>query len=58
MSKTTASTSNGAKDDHSTVRFFKLLEVAYNLAKNGYYERADRIASEATEHYEEAFETN
>jgi len=56
MQDTTAVTSNGVKDEHANVRFYKMLEVAYNCAKNGYYERASRIATEAAEHYDESFD--
>jgi len=40
-------------DAHAHIRYFKLLEVAYNLAKNGYYERSAEIASHAMAHYDE-----
>jgi len=45
------STDNG--DRHAHVRYFKMLEVAYNLAKNGYYKRSASMAEEATTHYSE-----
>lgn len=40
-------------DTHGHVRFFKMLEVAYNCARNGHYERARNMAREASAHYEE-----
>jgi len=40
-------------DTHAHVRYFKLLEVAYNLAHNGYYERSADVAEQATTHYGE-----
>lgn len=39
-------------------QFIKLLQIAYNLASDGYYERANQLASAATDHYEDTFETN
>lgn len=41
------------QDTHGEVRFFKLLEVAYNCARNGYYGRAAVLAEQACAHYEE-----
>jgi len=44
---------NDNGDTHAHVRFFKLLEVAYNAAQNGYYERAFDAAEVAVLHYQE-----
>lgn len=40
-------------DRHAHVRFFKLLEVAYNCARNGHYDRAAGVAEQAVAHYDE-----
>jgi len=45
---------NNNGDTHAHVRFFKLLEVAYNAAQNGYYERAFDTIEVAALHYQEA----
>lgn len=44
---------SGDEDRHAHVRFFKMLEVAYNCAKNDHYERAAALATQAAEHYDE-----
>lgn len=43
-------------DTHADIRVFKLFEVAYNCARNGYYDRAAAVAEQAVEHYEETRE--
>jgi HEPN domain-containing protein len=40
-------------DDHAHIRYFKLLEVAYNCARNGHYDRAAAVSQQAVEHYKE-----
>jgi len=45
---------NDNGDTHAHVRYFKMLETAYNAASNGYYERSADIARVAIEHYAEA----
>jgi len=45
---------NGENGDTlAHVRYFKMLEVAYNPAKNGYYKRSASMAEQATTHYSE-----
>lgn len=39
-------------DTHAHVRFFKLLEVAYNCARNGHYESAAQVAKCAYSYYQ------
>lgn len=41
------------KPTHAEVRVFKLMEVAYNCARNGYYQRAALLAQQVFEHYSE-----
>jgi len=41
-----------SQDTHAHVRFFKLLEVSYNCAKNGEYESAAEIAQTAADYYD------
>lgn len=43
-------------DTHAHVRYFKLLEVAYNCAQNGHYDRSRHVAEQAIQHYDEAME--
>jgi len=49
---------NGRRPTHDQVRVFKLLEVAYNCARNGYYARAAAVAGEAVAHYSEVSDNN
>jgi hypothetical protein len=53
MSEKDSTKLNGTEDGHAHVRFYKLLEVAYNCANNGYYERAGQVAAEAAKHHDE-----
>lgn len=39
-------------DTHAHIRFFKLLEVAYNSAQNGHYEEAAQVARTASDYYD------
>lgn len=41
-----------SEDTHAHTRFFKLLEVAYNSARNGHYEAAASVSQEAADYYE------
>jgi hypothetical protein len=38
------------QDTHGQIRYFKLLETAYNMAKNGYYARSVEAARLAVKH--------
>jgi len=42
------------EDEHAHVRYFKLIEVAYNCARYEHYATANLVLRAAQRHYEEA----